>query len=210
MTPSDLAKWDIAFLEKKILSTESYREFTTQVKLSNGDYTHYALGLFLGEIGRIPTIQHDGEVSGFLSSNVVLPNRGGAVIVLSNQDAINMVGPLSQQITALVFLPERKDASNADTAQVRDILAKLQAGKIDRSLFTSNANSYFSEEALRDCKASLAKLGKLKSVSAQSENLRGGMTHRSYRAQFAKKTLYLNIYLMPGGKFEQFLIEEQI
>jgi len=210
MTPSDLAKWDIAFLEKKILSTESYREFTTQVKLSNGDYTHYALGLFLGEIGRIPTIQHDGEVSGFLSSNVVLPNRGGAVIVLSNQDAINMVGPLSQQITALVFLPERKDASNADTAQVRDILAKLQAGKIDRSLFTSNANSYFSEEALRDCKASLAKLGKLKSVSAQSENLRGGMTHRSYRAQFAKKTLYLNIYLMPDGKFEQFLIEEQI
>jgi len=210
MTPSDLAKWDIAFLEKKLLSAESYREFTKEVKLLNGDYTHYALGLSLGEIGRIPIIQHGGEVSGFLSSNVVLPTRNGAVIVLSNQDSINMVGPLSQQVTSLVFLPERKEPSNQDTTQVRQILARLQSGKIDRSLFTANANSYFTDTALHDCRSSLGRLGKLKSVTPQSENLRGGMTHRSYRAEFAKKTLFLNIYLMPDGKYEQFLIEEQI
>jgi len=34
------------------------------------------------------------------------------------------------------------------------------------------------------------------------------MTHRGYRAQFAKKTLSLNIYLLPDGKYEQFLVEE--
>ncbi len=43
MTPSDLAKWDIAFLEKKILSARSYEEFTREVLLANGDHTHYAL-----------------------------------------------------------------------------------------------------------------------------------------------------------------------
>ena len=36
------------------------------------------------------------------------------------------------------------------------------------------------------------------------------MTHRSYRAEFEKKTLLLNIYLMPDGKFEQFLVEDQL
>jgi len=38
--------------------------------------------------------------------------------------------------------------------------------------------------------------------------LRGGMTHRTYRAVFQKKTVTLNIYVMPDGKYEQFLVEE--
>ena len=51
MTASDLARWDVAFLEKKILSARD--EFTREAKLANGDLTHYALGLQLGEIGGI-------------------------------------------------------------------------------------------------------------------------------------------------------------
>ncbi len=210
MTPSDLAKWDIAFLEKKILSAASYREFTSEVKLENGDSTHYALGLTLAEIGRMPAFEHGGEVSGFISSNAVFPARRGAVVVLSNQDVVNMVGPVSQQIATLAFLPEQPEPSSKETEQVRRILAALQTGKIDRALFTANANTYFSDQALRDCKDSLRPLGKLKSVRAISENLRGGMTHRSYRAEFAKKTLALNIYVMPDGKYEQFLVEDQL
>ena len=49
MTPSDLARWDIAFLEKKILSAKSYEEFTREVRLSGGGATRYALGLMLRE-----------------------------------------------------------------------------------------------------------------------------------------------------------------
>ena len=37
MTPSDLAKWDISFLNKQILSPRSYEEFTREVRLKNGD-----------------------------------------------------------------------------------------------------------------------------------------------------------------------------
>ena len=77
-------------------------------------------------------------------------------------------------------------------------------------MFTANANSYFTETALQDCKNSLAPLGKLESVEPVSENLRGGMIHRSYRAVFAKKTLLLNIYLLEDGRYEQFLVEDQL
>src|SRR5882762_1770884 len=62
MTASDLARWDLAFLRKQILSARSYDEFTREAKLANGDFTHYALGLQLGEIGSMPMIFHGGEV----------------------------------------------------------------------------------------------------------------------------------------------------
>ena len=48
MTPSDLAKWDIAFLQKRILSAASYAQFTKETKLADGKGTHYALGLSWG------------------------------------------------------------------------------------------------------------------------------------------------------------------
>ena len=163
MTPADLAKWDMAFLGRKILSARSWDELEREVKLANGDSTHYALGLAAGEITGMPVFEHSGEVSGFISSNTVFPTRQGAVVVLSNQDVVNMVGPLARQIATLVFVPERKEFSDKDTAQVQAILAALQKGKIDRALFTENANGYFSEAALRDCKTSLGALGKLQS-----------------------------------------------
>jgi hypothetical protein len=208
MTPSDLAKWDIAFLNHQILSAPSWDSLTREVRLANGDSTHYALGLEVGEIDGIPVFEHSGEVSGFISSNAVFPTRQGAVVVLSNQDVVDLVGPLARQIATLLFAPERKELRAADTAQVRLILAALQKGKIDRALFTANANTYFGATAMRDCKTSLSALGKLQSIAAISENQRGGMTHRSYRATFARKSVSLNIYVLPDGKYEQFLIEE--
>ncbi len=210
MTPSDLAHWDVAFLQKKILSPASYSEFTREVRLTNGDATHYALGLQLGEFSRIPMIEHGGEVSGFLALNLVFPTRYGAVIALSNEDGIQMVDPLARQIASLVFLPDKPSATDKNTQQVRSILEGLRKGKVDRALFTANANSYFGEIALRDCKTSLTALGKLKSVNSVSESLRGGMTYRSYRAHFNKKTVILSIYVMPDGKYEQFLVMDQL
>jgi D-alanyl-D-alanine carboxypeptidase len=64
--------------------------------------------------------------------------------------------------------------------------------------------------ALKDYRNSLAPLGKLQVLIRQSEQLRGGMTHLTYRAQFEKKAVLLNIYQTPDGKFEQFLVEEQL
>ena len=209
MTPSDLARWDIAFLQKKILSERSYAEFTREARLANGDFTHYALGLQMGDLRNIPMLFHGGEVSGFLASNSVFPNRAGAVIVLSNEDGVDLVGPLSRQVAELVFLPDRPPAAEQEIQQVRSILEGLRQGQIDRSLLTANANSYFGETALADYKASLAAMGALKSVSRVNESLRGGMNHRSYRAEYERKTVSLNIYVMPDGKYEQFLVVAQ-
>jgi D-alanyl-D-alanine carboxypeptidase len=206
MTPSDLARWDLAFLQKKILSARSYEEFTREVKLKDSKPTHYALGLQLGDLNGTPMVSHTGEVSGFLTSNAVFPTKGVAVVVCSNEDGISFVGPLARQIEELLL----GTASAQELVEVRGILEGLQQGRLDRALFTPDANAYFNDAVLQDFAASLQALGKLQAVTKTNEQLRGGMTHRSYRAQFEKKTVLLNVYVMPDGKYEQFLVEEAL
>jgi D-alanyl-D-alanine carboxypeptidase len=215
MTPSDLAKWDIAFLQKKILSARSYDEFTREMHLANGDLTHYALGLELGQFDNIPVIFHGGEVSGFLAYSFIYPTRDAAVIICSNQDGTHLIAPLEHEIARWVLEPETRNAAGAaaeaprpELDQVQGIVEGLQVGKIDRALFTGNANYYFTDAALADFKDSLAPLGKLKSVTRTFDGLRGGMKVRGYRAQFETKSVSLSIYMTDNGLYEQFLVEE--
>jgi CubicO group peptidase (beta-lactamase class C family) len=208
MTAFDLGQWDLTFLHRDILLGRSYDELTREVRLNNGDATNYALGLQLGDFNHIPTISHSGEVSGFLASNTVYPTRNAAIVVLTNEDGVDLIRPLTTQIATILFMPPEPPAAEKDTAQVKSILQSLAKGNIDRALFTSNANSYFTAQALGDIRQSLAPLGKLQSVTRSSETLRGGMIHRAYRAVFQKKTVSLNIYVMPDGKYEQYLIVE--
>ncbi|MGA8027831.1 MAG: serine hydrolase domain-containing protein [Bryobacteraceae bacterium] len=206
MTPSDLARWDIAFLQKRILSAKSYEEFTREVKLRDGKPTHYALGLDVGDFHGTPMISHSGEVSGFLAANRVYPAKNAASVVLSNEDGLNLIGPVSDAIASVLVQPPNS-AAEKQNEQVRRILAYLQEGRVDASLFTANANAYFNEVALEDYRNSLSPLGKLQVLTRLGEQPRGGMTHLGYRAHFEKNTVLLNIYVMPDGKFEQFLVE---
>ncbi len=209
MNASDLARWDIAFLQKRILSAKSYEEFTRETKLKDGKPTHYALGLGVGDLHGTPMISHSGEVSGFLAINRVFPTKDVGVIVLSNEDGVNLIGPLSQDIALLMIEPHPASAAKEDL-EVRTILEGLQQGRIDRAKFTDNANSYFNDLALTDYRSSLVSLGKLQVLTRQTEQGRGGMTQLIYRAQFEKKAVMLNIYRTPEGKFEQFLVEEHL
>ena len=207
MVPSDLSRWDIALLQKKLLSAHSYEEFTREVKLADGKPTHYALGLQVGESDGVRMIYHGGEVSGFLALNEIFPDQNASVTVLSNEDGLNLIGPLAHSIAAAVM---HAAAVSPAHNQIRSILEGLQKGRIDRSMFTSDANSYFSEVALADYRSSLESLGKLKAVTLGNESLRGGMTHRSYKAEFESRTVNLNVYVLPNGKVEQFLVEQQL
>jgi D-alanyl-D-alanine carboxypeptidase len=209
MTASDLAKWDVAFLQKRILSAKSYDEFTREVKLKNGDSTHYALGLNIGQFHGTPLISHSGEVSGFLAANSLMPVKNAGVVVLSNEDGVNLIGPLSQMIRGMLINPPNSAAQRQDE-QVRSMLEGLQQGHIDRKLFTSNADAYFTSLALGDFKNSLAPLGPLQLLTRQDEEHRGGMTYLSYRAHFERNSVTISIYVTPDGRYEQFLVEEQL
>src|SRR5712671_6432138 len=82
----------------------------------------------------------------------------------------------------------------------------VQKRTIDRSLFTSNANAYFSDQALKDFQSSLGPLGTPTGFAQTRTSLRGGMTYRSYRVTFPNRVLRVWTYEMPDGKLEQYQV----
>jgi D-alanyl-D-alanine carboxypeptidase len=208
MTASDLAKWDVALIKHSLLRPESYRALTSDVRLNNGVGTGYGLGVDVAMQGGRFMVEHSGEVSGFTAENIVFPEDSAAVVVLTNQDAAPASGAIAQQIVQSLFATEDALAGSR-TAQARSIFQGLQRGTVDRSLFTSNANAYFSEQALKDFASSLGPLGAPTSFVQTRRAERGGMEYRSYRVTFPNQTLRVWTYEMPDGKLEQYQVAPQ-
>jgi CubicO group peptidase (beta-lactamase class C family) len=208
MTAQDLAKWDISIIDQSVMQSASYREMETEVVLKNGVGSRYGLGVFVTSNNGHRTLEHGGEVPGFVSNNIILPDDKIAVAVLTNQDASEAGSGISMQVVALLLKATIPQDPQAD-ALMRKVYDGLQQGKIDRSLFTDNCNSYFNEQALKDYSDSLGPLGAPKSFTNTRTSLRGGMTARIYEVKYPKKNLVIIVYQMPDGKIEQFLIAEQ-
>jgi len=206
MPAQDLAKWDIGIINQRLLKPASYHQFATDTLLKNGVGTEYGLGVFVREEGGRRTLSHGGEVSGFTSENVVFPDDRAAIVVLTNQDSVDASGSIAHKIVPFLF-PQASPAKEEE--QARGIFEQLQQGKIDRSLFTSNCNSYFTEQALGDFASGFAKLGKPQSFAQTARQDRGGMTFRLFVAKFPQKDLQVWERVMPDGKIEQYQVMPQ-
>jgi D-alanyl-D-alanine carboxypeptidase len=202
MTAHDLARWDESLIAETVLKPESYKEMFTEVKLANGKGTHYGLGVEVRQRGGHRSIEHSGEVSGFVSDNEVLVDGGVAVVVLTNQDAVNAASAIAQ-FDAPVILSAPLAAPEQ---QAIDIYHGLQQGRIDRTLLAPNLSDYFTPEAVTDYQASLAPLGEPLTFHQTSDQLRGGMTFRAFQIVYPGKRLTLTTYTYPDGKLEQYLI----
>lgn len=212
MSASDLAKWDIARIDRKILTPEDWAEQETEVTLADGSGTRYGLGVSLGMHGADKTVEHGGEAVGFLSDNMVIPSKRFAVVALVSAD----FGGAQDAITggiANLLLPVEQPAQTLD--QQRDALARkvydqLRSGTLDRSLLTEDANYYFTDQATADYRDSLAALGEPTSFApAGRPRLRGGFVNRNYLITYGNRRLVAITYAEPGaaGKFEQFIVQ---
>src|SRR5215469_7686447 len=208
MPAADLAKWDISLMEEKLMKPASYGQLETEVRLKNGLGARYGLGIGVFPDGGRRALEHDGEVSGFTAQNNVFPDERAAIVVLTNQDASRASGEIANRIASLLFFSaDQATAAKLETA--RKIFDGLQHGMIDRKLFTANANSYFSDDALQDFASSLGPLGSPQEFTQTSRSLRGGMTGRVYSVKFASKSLRIWTFEMPDGEFEQYQIAPQ-
>jgi hypothetical protein len=208
MTAEDLAKWDVSIADQKLLKPASYRQLETEVLLKNGLGTQYGLGVDVISMAGKRALEHSGEVSGFSADNFVFPDDRVAIVVLTNQDAVNAAGNIARAIVPQL-LDVEDSAGAAKLEQAKGIFEGLQHGSIDRALFTENANSYFNETALMDFAASLGPLGSPASFTRISQTSRGGMIERVYSVRFAQKSLRVWTYEMPDGKLEQFQVAPQ-
>ena len=211
MPTSDLALWNISMMNRTLLAPASYDQMFTEVKLNDGKGTGYGLGVQVGDRNGHRYIEHSGEVSGFVSENIVFPDDKAAVTVLTNEDASSAASALGRRITPLVLGgAPAVGPSNAETSAAEkralDIFTGLQDGKLDRSQLTPLCDAYFTPEAIDDFAASLKPLGVPTSFEQVGESKRGGMTFRVFNVSFPAKQVRVTVYEMPDGKLEQYLV----
>lgn len=205
MTGEDLSRWNVAMIEQRLLSPASWRAMQIEVLLASGVGARYGLGVSVGRKGQRRVVTHGGEVAGFTAENVVYPDDGVAIAAFVNQDAVGASGQVAEAVAKIVF--DRADATDAErTVQARAIFEGLQQGRLDRGLFTANANGYFSEQAIADFQAGLAPLGAPESFEHSRTWARGGMTGRAWDVKAGGKVLRVWTYEMPDGRLEQYQV----
>jgi CubicO group peptidase (beta-lactamase class C family) len=202
MTAHDLGLWDASLIGRTVLKPESYEVMFTEVKLKDGKGTKYGLGVDVTARDGHRSIEHSGEVTGFVSDNIVLIDDGVAVAVLTN----HMAGG-AEAIAQLVAATVAGTGKMTDAEKLTlGVYRGLQEGKIDRSLLAPNLSDYFSAQTVADFRDSLGPLGEPLTFSQVRESLRGGMTFRAFRVVYPGKRLTLTTYTYPDGKLEQFLV----
>ncbi len=203
MTAGDLARWDLALMDGKVLAPASRAAMATTRVLANGASAQYGLGLSVYLQSGRRVLEHGGEVSGFAAENVLYPDQRAAVAVLTNQDASSAAETLAERIGELLFVDDSPRTAR-QLERARAIFAGLQRGTIDRILLTDNCNAYFQAQALRDAQAGLAPLGPPQSFKQLRESERGGLRTRNYEIRFPQGKLTLLARELPDGRFEQY------
>ncbi len=208
MTAHDLAVWDLSMIRQGVLTPASYREMQTEVRLVNGVAARYGLGLNVAMYGGRRRLSHGGAVSGCQTENSVFPDDRAAIVVFCNiyPGAASPQSEIASGIARIIF--EKTDAEAAAALDLaKAVFAGLQRGKIDRTLFSPNANAYLTAEVIGDFASSLGPLGEPTEFVLMSTNLRGGMTFRAYRIRCGGRMLELTTRILPDGKIEQYLVE---
>ena len=209
MTAEDLAKWDIARINRSLVPADDWQAQETPVKLNDGKDTGYGLGVSV-KAGPPRAITHTGEAVGFLSANYVYPDQKSAVVVLTNSWSGGAYGKIAREIAKVILPPPPQDTVQvAQEQRARAVYDELRRGQLDRAQLTQNANYYFTPQAIADYASSLGPLGTPTSFEPNGKPvLRGGFVIQGYTIKYPTRTLDLSTFYEPGanGRIEQFLV----
>jgi CubicO group peptidase (beta-lactamase class C family) len=207
-TPTDLAKWDLALIDGKVLKPESYELMTTPRKLKDGKLTEYGCGLGVRMQGSRRILSHNGAVSGFVAWNATIPSTRSAVVMLCNQDG--GLGSLPNQVFSLLLkepAPSVPMISGRPAAEaVKKTFASLQQGRVNRGEFSEEFNHYLNDAKVAAAAKRLQGYGAARKSEVIESHERGGMEVTTTRLTFKKGALKILMYRMPDGKIEQFFV----
>ncbi|HEU4454713.1 MAG TPA: serine hydrolase domain-containing protein, partial [Longimicrobium sp.] len=123
-TAGDLAAWNRALHDGRILRPGSLVEMARPGKLRSGRRTRYGMGLAVGTLAGHPARHHGGDIQGFTSYSAYFPHDSLSVVVLVNTQGPARPDAIVEQIAAGLLgqaptpagSPGREHAPAADLA----------------------------------------------------------------------------------------------
>jgi CubicO group peptidase (beta-lactamase class C family) len=143
----DMAKWDAALREKKLLKASSFAQLHKPAELDSGRWRPYGMGFNVSLPGAEPYYGHGGNSAGYSAGYACYPKAQVSVIVLGNVYAFGGE-PMAKQIAEL-YMPTLKATSPATkqdpdakrTESIKQALAALGAGKADDALMEAEVTA---------------------------------------------------------------------
>ncbi len=219
MSAADLAKWDIARIDRTLLPAKDWAEQETPYALKDGTNASYGLGVGIGNANGRRQITHGGESVGFLSQNTVFPDSRAAIVVLTNGDFADAPGMITKALVDIVMprdVPAKIGGAGAGdigewprTDDARAEFLALAHGQFAPERFTDNDKFYFNARTRADYASSLGPLGEPSVFEpAGPPRLRGGFVNRNFKVTAGTRKLMLVTYAEPGknGRWEQFIV----
>jgi D-alanyl-D-alanine carboxypeptidase len=208
----DLAKWDIALMNGKVLGPESYKLWSSPRRLADGRMTTYGCGIAVRVNNDGDTVlRHSGADAGFVSYGSMVPRTKSAVIALSNRDG-TAPRDLVNDILALLGHENRPPplqvAGSSAKAVAKEMFAMMQSGQLDRSRLGEDFNAWLTDAKLHEASARLQPLGAPTEVEVDSGTERGGMEQTTVRFMFGAAKLEATMFRSVDGKVQEFLVNK--
>ena len=86
-TAEDLARWDVALRQGKVLKIQTLKEMVEPTRLADGTLSSYGLGWGLEEFRGRRLVSHGGDILGFRAAFIRNVDDNVTVIVLINSDS---------------------------------------------------------------------------------------------------------------------------
>jgi CubicO group peptidase (beta-lactamase class C family) len=202
----DMAKWDAALYDEKILKRTSIEQMWTPVKLKNGKTHPYGFGWGLGEINRRRVLSHEGAWQGFTASITRYPEDRFTITVFANLAEANQ-DRLTRGVVR-IYNPELvpppltaiEDKEPQVTAMVKDLLQKFADQNADQTLFTKDAQAYIFPELAKRFGEYLRSLGALQQIQLVERKAEDDQRVYRYRLIYKDEALIFTMNLNKEGK----------
>jgi len=209
----DMAKFEAAIHERKLLSTASYNEMWKKVVTNDGVAQPWGFSWHIKDINGKRIVGHSGGWQGFTANFDRYPERNLAVMAFTNRRGANpeaitrgIMNIFAPELS-IDAIPAIEDKQPEMTARVKDFLARLGPNKLEAAMFAAPASEDIFPNRSRIAER-WGPFGELRNVEllTRTEKEEGVRDYR-YRVTFAKKKLLITIRFNKENKISDAIPE---
>ncbi|NHZ43776.1 beta-lactamase family protein [Massilia sp. CCM 8693] len=208
LTARDLALWDMALYDNKILNARVREASWTPVKLNDGKTAPYGYGWQIDSRNGHPVIRHGGSWQGFKADFARFVDDKLTVVVLANSAAARPVRFVD--IIAAHYQPALKrkvpapivDAEPGIVYRVREAMSHLHHG--DMPAIGARARTSFTPAFLKNIASESREWGPVQSVDLLSRATEGELRRYRYRFNYVHYAVLVDVVLDKDGNIDAF------